>query len=178
MENISSSLNDLTNLTLDPQFATSITPEMSAAIQNLLDQTNLTSALSALNTLSGAPLHPYDRLKYDLYGPEYKDKKFKTVDDIPAPTNLTPEVMLQAVVEKTQSLQRTLLENIDRKPEQYTNTILNTVSGDKIIPNIDMHKKHIEFVELIRQIPVGAELTNEQILDYSKKIISEFINTY
>lgn len=175
MDDILSSLNELS---LNPEFSASLTPEISAVIQNLFEQTNLTSTLSALNALSSLPLHPYDRLKYDIYGPEYKDIKFKTVDDIPTPVNFTPEVMLQAVVEKTQSLQKTLLENIDRGPELFTNTILNTVSGDKIIPNIDMHKKHIEFIELIRQIPVGTNLSNEQILNYSKKIISEFVNTY
>jgi hypothetical protein len=175
MDNIFSSLN---GLSFNPEFSASLTPEMSAAIQNILDQTNLTLTLSALNTLSSIPLHPYDRLKYDVYGPEYKDIKFKTIDEVPIPTNFTPEEMLQGVINKTQSIQRTLLENIDRSPEQFTNTILNTVSGDKITPNVDMHKKHIEFVELIRQIPVSAELTNQQILDYSKKIISEFVKTY
>ena len=146
--------------------------------RNVLDQLSNSTTLSALNSLSSIPLHPYDRLKYDLYGPEYKDVKFKTIDEIPSPSSFAPEEMLQAVTNKTQSIQRTLLENLNNEPNQFTNTVLNTVSGDKIIPNIDMHKKHIEFVELIRQIPVDVELTTEQILDYSKKIISSFVKTY
>lgn len=175
MDDIFSSLKELT---LNPEFSATLTPEMSTAIEKLLNQTSLGSTLSALNSLSSIPLHPYDRLKYDLYGPEYKDIKFKTIDEIPVPADFTPEVMFQEVTNKTQSLQQTLLENVDRKPELFTNTILNTVSGDRIIPNIEAHKKHIEFLELIRQIPVGENFTNEQLLDFSKKIIFEFINTY
>lgn len=171
MDDIFSSLNELS-------FLSNLTPELSTAIENLFEQTNLTTTLSALNTLSSIPLHPYDRLKYDLYGPEYKDIKFKTIDELPTVTGTAPEEMLLAVTEKAKTLQQKLLENLDRSPELFTNTILNTVSGDKIIPDIDMHKKHIEFVELIRQIPVDAKLSNEQILDYSKKIISEFIKNY
>lgn len=170
--------NNIISSLSSSSFNFTLTPEVSVAIQNILNEFSTSPALSALQALSGVPLHPYDRLKHDLYGPEYKDIKFKTIDDIPTPTNFVPEEMLQAVINKTQSIQKTLLENFDHRPEQFTNTVLNTVSGDTIIPNIDMHKKHIEFVELIKQIPIDTEFTDQQILDYSKKIISEFINTY
>lgn len=171
-------LNSLSSTLPDVLQLPTVTPELSAAIQNLLDQFSNSPALTALNALSSLPLHPYDRLKYDLYGPEYKNIKFKTIDDIPAPTNFAVEEMLQAVINKTQSIQKTLLENLDHKPELFTNTMLNTVSGDKIIPNIEKHKQHIEFVELIRQIPIDESLSIEQIQEYSKKIISEFVKRY
>ena len=171
------------NLNLDSSLSTilpllsTLTPEASASIQNLIDKIISNPLLSALNSLTAIPLHPYDQLKFDIYGPEYKDIKFKTIDEIPAPINFVPEQVVQTVTDSIQKINNNLLTSLERPIEQTTNTILNTVSGDQIISNINMQKKHIEFIELIKQIPVG-ELTNEQIDICSKKIILQFIETY
>lgn len=175
MDNIFSSLN---NFTFDPKALGTFSPGVSATLQNIFDKLSTSPLLSTLQNLSGAPLHPYDQLKLNIYGPEYKEKKFKTLDDIPAPENFEFEQAVLSVTGKIQEMQKTLLENADRPPHLFTNTVLNTVSGESIIPNIDKHKKHIEFIELIKQMPSVSELDNEQVLVCAKKIVSEFINTY
>jgi hypothetical protein len=175
MENIFSALN---NFTFDPKSLEAFSPEISATLQNIFDKLNTNPALSALNALSGVPLHPYDQLKYNIYGPEYKDIEFKTLEDVPEPESFKPEEVVLAVTGKIQNMQKTLLENADRPPHLFTNTVLNTISGENIIPDIDKYKKHIDFIELIKQMPSVSELNNEQIMSYAKKVVSEFVKSY
>jgi hypothetical protein len=174
MDNIFSSMG---NLSFDPSLLTTLTPEISSKLQNILDKFSTNPILSALSNLSGVPMHPYDQLKLEVYGPDFKNIKFKTLEDVPAPESFKPEEVVQAVTNKIQGMQRTLLENADRPPHLFTNTMLNSVSGEKIIPDTDKYKKHIEFVELLRNIQV-SKLPDEQVYDYAKKIIAEFVKTY
>ena len=146
------------------------------------DVAQLTATLQSINeqvnTLDEPPIHPYDRIKRDLYGEDYVNQKFATIDDLPTPDNFVPHEMLLAVKAKTEEMHRTLSHNITAAPHLLTNTLLNTVSGDTIVPNIDKHKAHIEFVELIRQLPFDGSLTNEQHYDIAKKLTTQFLKTY
>jgi hypothetical protein len=162
----------------DPKIIGTLSPEISATLQDIFDKFSTNPVLSALNSLSGAPIHPYDQLKLNIYGPEYNDIKFKTLDEIPVPENFEPEKVVLTVTSTIQSMQKKLLENADRPPHLFTNTILNEVSGEKIIPDINKHKNHIEFIELIKQMPSVSELDNNQITEYAKKIVSQFVKTY
>jgi hypothetical protein len=161
----------------DPSLLTTLTPEISSKLQNILDQFTTNPVLSTLSNLSGMPMHPYDKLKFEVYGPDFKDIKFKTLEEVPAPENFQPEEVIQTVTNKIQGMQRTLLENADRPPHLFTNTMLNAVSGEKITPDINRYKTHIEFVELLKNMKV-SELTDEQVYDYAKKIITQFVQTY
>lgn len=157
-------------------------PELSGAIQSVISETNLNTILSALNALSGialssTPTHPYDSLKMNIYGPEYKDYVFKTLEDIPNPVDFVPEQALKQLLETNSKLNEKVLAGFDSSTGHFVNTALNTVSGDVVTPDIDAHKRHIEFIELIRQIPI-ENLSDEKVIEYSRKLISEYIRSY
>lgn len=158
--------------------------DYSAGFQDL--SASFAAALSVLEnlpsntfqqTLSNLPVLPYEQLKYSIYGEDYKDIEFKKLEDIPLPTE-QPHELFMGVLEKNKQITNTLTHNITCDPCQITNTLLNEVSGDCIIPNIDNYKKQIEFIELVKQLPIGDEITTEQYINNAKKIISEYIKNY
>ncbi|NBW58711.1 hypothetical protein EBR43_13240 [bacterium] len=54
---------------------TLIFQQLSAAIQERFPEFTTTDLLSTIQNLSSVPVHPYERLKYDMFG---KDYTFKT----------------------------------------------------------------------------------------------------
>jgi hypothetical protein len=132
------------------------------------------SALNAFVELSSAPIHPYEQLKANLFEEGYQ---LKTINDLPVPTDFHAEQAFLSVMKSTERIKNTLMHNVTCEPHLMTNTMLNSISGDTIMPDTDRYRSHIEFVEMIRNIPVH-ELSTNELLDYSKRIITEFTKRY
>jgi hypothetical protein len=152
--------------------------ELSAAIAIAMDSIQNSPVLSAINALSGIPLHPYERLKYDLFGADYKDIKFKTIDDIEVPESVELIEYLPQVTKTSDTIHKKLLHNATCEPEHITSTAFFTLSNDTIpIPDLDKHREHIEFVEMIKQIPVN-DINSKTAVLYAKKIASEYLRIH
>lgn len=149
-------------------FETSV-PELTSLVQNALNQLSNSPLLTALESLSGIPVHPYDRLKYSLYGDDFK---FKTLDDIPAPVNFVPLDNLQAVIEKSKQINEALLPLLNNSQGDDT-TLFDQLTGSALLDN-EKQKNHIEFVEMIRQMP--TDISDDKLTDYAKKILEQYLN--
>lgn len=177
---------DMTNVvSLLGENVPGVTDTMMSNLTSSLSNTlsSISGSLSSLNTFMAeasafAYMHPYDKLKYDVYGSDFTEVKFKTLDDIPVPENFVPHEALLSITQKNKDIHSTLSHNITCEPHMITNTMLHNITDGQIVPDIEKHKKHIEFIELIKQMPIGADMSNEQCLDNVKKIISQYLITY
>jgi hypothetical protein len=140
------------------------------------DLTSLTHTVTSLEqemtaSLSAIPLHPYERLKYDYFGTDYEFKKFEDLeesDDIPLKN------CLEYIKDKNKELMSTTFHNLTCCEEERINTAFTQMSCDCIVPDYDKQKNYIEFVEMVRNIPIDS-VTDTNYLSVAKKILSEYI---
>ena len=139
--------------------------QLSGFLQNKLQNTNFLSLLSAYSELSAIPFHPYEKIKYDLFG---KDYKFQTINDIEQPKDFclaTHTSRLTAISERTK--QQTIntvasLSNIDSR------TLENTMYVDP-----EILKRNIEFVEVVKTIDINDIQTKP--IELMQKLTSFYI---
>jgi hypothetical protein len=162
---------------LQPLVSHTIVQQLTSLMQSALSSIQNLPSLTALQSLSAMPKHPYERLKLKLYGPEYKDLVFKTIDSITVPQDFSFPQAFTTMIDVSKKVQTALSHNLSCDPCMRCDTLLNTISGDQIIPNVEKQKQQIEFIEMVKTMdPVNA--TPEQLLEYSKKVVSEFIKMY
>lgn len=167
----------LDNSSLEPFISPTITCQLTSLMHNALTSIQCLPSLTALMALSAMPKHPYERVKYKLYGPNYKDVVFKTIDEISLPTNLQPQEMLGAVMNVGKKIQTALAHNLSCEPHLRCDTLLNTVSCDQIIPNVEKQKQQIEFIEIVKSMQLESA-SEEQLRNYALKIVGQFIKMY
>lgn len=139
------------------------------------DFSSLTHAITSLeqevtSSLSAIPLHPYERLKYDYFGPDYN---FKTIDDLEEPTDIPHEKCLDILKQKYKDIISTSYHNLTCCEEEKIRTVFTICSGDKILPDHDTQKKYIEFLEIARNIPIDS-VTNDNYQQIAKKLIGAY----
>jgi len=147
----------------------------------LLDKLNITSAelLSALNQLSGVPIHPYERLKYDYFG---KDHVFPTIDDIEVPEAFCLQTCIGSLTGISQKHQDVLAEhspyiNDFEQHEHLGNafaSLSTTVNGDPIfVVDNEKVKKYIEFHEIARSIPIDS-VNSSNYVEIAQKLLTHY----
>lgn len=151
--------------------------ELTTSILNALTAFEALPTLTALRALSAVPKHPYDFLKYKLFGPDYKDYKFKTLDDIPMPENLTLTDAYAEHLKTNKVIQTTLMHNLTCDNHLRGDLLTAFISGDKIIPNTDKQKQQVEFIEMVKQMDL-TNITPDKASEYVLKITSEYFKMY
>lgn len=151
--------------------------ELQTTILNALTAFDTLPALTALRSLSAVPKHPYDFLKYKLFGKDYQKYKFKTIDDIPLPENYTLTDAHVEHLKTNKTLQTTLMHNLTCEPHLRGDLFTSFISGDKIVPNIEKQIQQVEFIEMVKQMDL-TNITPEQASDYVLKITSEYFKMY
>lgn len=147
--------------------------ELSSA---LISKLNVTASelLSALDGLSGAPVHPYERLKFDYFDTDYQ---FKTINDIEVPKDFcihTCIACLTSANERQQALDSEHYEHLDNfQNHADLGHAFATLSGDQFIVDGERTKKFIEFHEIVRTIPVES-ITRENSLEIAHKLLSHY----
>jgi hypothetical protein len=168
---------DFNNFNFEPFISQSTMQQLTASVQHALSSIENLPSLTALRALSAVPFHPYERLKYNMYGPDYKNIVFKTINEIPTPENFDfPQAYLQ-ITQLNKKIQDTLSHNLTCEPHLRCDTLLNTISGNEVILKVDKQREQIEFLEMIKSMEL-KEATHEQLQDYAKKIISEYMKMY
>jgi len=156
--------------------------ELSGALIEKLNVTTL-ELLSALNSLSGVPIHPYERLKYDYFGDV--NYKFKTIDDIEYPENFCINTCISSLTSITQKQQEqfnTKLQYLDQihdipNVEHAFTTLSSTDTKDYFIVDTEQTKNFIEFNEILRTIPIES-ITPENSLVLAHKILSHYTRIF
>ena len=140
--------------------------QLSGSLQHKLDNVNFQSLLSALGELSAVPVHPYERLKYDLFG---KDYEFQTINDLEQPTDFCPMTYMSK------------LTAISQRTKQQTLCTLSSLSGmdsktieNAVYVNPETLKRNIEFVEIVKTIDIKDIQTKP--IELMQKITSFYIN--
>jgi hypothetical protein len=146
--------------------------QLSGVVTDEFENIDTSELLSVIDTLSGRPIHPYEALKYDLFGPDYT---FKTIDDIPTPEHVclsSCNIALKTVTQIhtdniTAHLENFSLSAYHESPQDYTHLghAFTVLSGDKHIIDFDKTKKYVEFLEVVRSIdPYSVNESNSQEL--------------
>lgn len=143
--------------------------QLSGALQQKLSHFQFTAAdlLSAVRELSAIPIHPYERLKYNLFGKEYT---FPSINDLKTPENFCPNsylCQLTAISEKTNQMGLCALSSMQQ------NLSASLFEFPTIIePNF--LKKNLEFVEIVKSISV-ADIQARPV-EIMQKLTSYYIN--
>ena len=163
-----------------------------AADRNKAVQT-INSLLSTINNLkkdvlekNEGPICPYERTKLEFLGPDFVAP---SIHDLEIPKNFSTEVALKATKSISVGYNDLLLSRLSQmsaeaadvsypgiKTEILGNafTILSTTSnGEEYI--VDKHKAalHIEFAELVRNIPVSYIIENPMLV--AQKLITRYM---
>ncbi len=122
-----------------------------------------TQLLSALETLSDMPIHPYEQAKYRYFG---KDYKFPTINDIEVPENFCLETSTKQLSAKNLELMQTITSQ--------TSVLDINPRNEAPIINEDLIKKNILNTEFIKSIPLTDINTNP--VEVANKIITFYLN--
>jgi hypothetical protein len=140
------------------------------------DLTSFTHTITSLEqemtaSLSAVPVHPYERLKYSYFGPNHE---FKKIEDLQEPDEIPLDNCLEYIKSKNKELMSTSFHNLTCCVEERVDTAFTQMSCDCVVPDYDKQKNYIEFVEMVRNIPLDS-ITDFNYLPIAKKIISEYI---
>lgn len=144
---------------------TTVLMQLSSTLQEKLSLLTNSDLLSAIRQLSALPVHPYERVKHDLFG---KDYNFKTINDLDQPKDFCPNTylcQLTGISQKTEQMSLCALSGIqDIKPNLLETSV-------NIEPNF--LKKNIEFVEIVKTIDLKDIQTKP--LELVQKLTSFYI---
>lgn len=120
-----------------------------ANAEQTLQQT-LTELDTLLKALEPNGLTPYENLKIQLFGTDYK---FSTLDELPVPTQQQIAGVNIAVDEHIRNINNDIITTLNEKPNATSADLdfigFRVKQGDKIMLNVDKLKCYIELIELI-----------------------------
>ena len=150
---------------------------LSGALIDKLGITN-TMFLSAVDSLSSVPLHPYDRLVHEHFGP---NPEFLTIDDISLPLNFcihTTIGKLTSINARQKELHDTHYAEMENLHDHvHIGNTFATLSGDTFVVDNDQVKKYIEFHEIVKSIPVDRINSFEAPL-IAQKLLHHYTNIF
>lgn len=169
VKSLSASLQSAVTAFNDPSFLSTQQQLLSnlAATQAF----TLSSIDEVVNALSSIPLHPYQKLLHDYFGPDYT---FKTIDEVPEPEVIPAEECVNYIQSKTRHLHTTSLHNLTCEPHLQIRSAFGYLSGDTVVYDIEKQKNYLEFFEMVRRIDPST-LTTDNVQSISKKIIGEYL---
>jgi len=137
---------------------------------------SLTHAVTSLEEsvhamLSGIPVHPYERIKYDYFGPDYQ---FKTLEDLEDPREIDHQKCVEILRGSTNHLYSTTFHNLTCCEEHKCQTAFTKMSGDLIVEDHEKQKNYIEFMEMARSIPIDS-ITDDNCLEIARKLLGHYI---
>lgn len=150
-------------------------------IQKLV-QTARATKQEFLKGIEDKPLHPYERMLQDYLGKNFKPKPIQEMA-------IEPDLDIIKVLAKITELSRNLHEKAMLQVRKMTEQALDTsfpgitsealgsafavLSGDEFVIDHEMTRRHLEFVENIRNIPVDYVV--EYPYEAAKRVLSEFL---
>ena len=150
-------------------------------IQKLVEAARATKQ-EFLKELEDKPIHPYERMLQEYLGKNFKSKPIQEMV-------IEPDLDLIKVLAKITELSRNLHEKAMLQVRKMTEQALDTsfpgitsealgsafavLSGDEFVIDHEMTRRHLEFVENIRNIPVDYVI--ERPYEAAKRILSEFL---
>lgn len=144
--------------------------QLSATLQQRFDNNTLTDILSSLQSLSSVPIHPYERLKYDLFG---KDYIFKTINDIDTPTDFNTETYTQQLTSITQQTHEMSLSSLSA----YSAAVqTGTLTAEIPLLPPETIRHNLEFVEIVKSL--SLEDVQTRPMEIAQKLTSFYIKNF
>lgn len=138
---------------------------LSASLLQKLENVTEAELLSAFNTLSAIPAHPYDQIKYKYFGPEYK---FSTFEDLPEPVNFNPNTTFSELTSIGDMFETTLTQSLTSLPITTNNEI---IEWDE-----NLVKKNIIFTEVVNSVKVHQIIANP--VGVSQKLLAYYTQLF
>jgi hypothetical protein len=126
--------------------------------------------------IDNVPIHPYERWRYQYIDPS---KPVRTIFDLKFTPTFNPSTATQqisALNEKYYDLSVLQLRSLTATDVEATLNIFANLSGNKFVVDEARMKRHIEFHELVRTIPL-TEIENRPF-ETACKLVNEFIEVY
>jgi hypothetical protein len=157
--------------TLSSSLSVLQTPEFSNLKENLHSFTHTITSLEHEVTaaISAIPAHPYERLKYQYFGPDYE---FKTIDDVEEPVSIDSMECVEFLKKENEDLTCTLVECATS--QNFFDTAFTFLSGDVKVPNYKRQKDCIEFLEIAKSIPID-KINDENCFSIARKLIGLYL---
>jgi hypothetical protein len=132
----------------------------------------------SVQSLSAAPIHPYDRLIHEHFGP---DHKFPTIDDLPMPFDFsihTTISKLTSINAKQKDVHDThYAEMFNLYDHTHIGNAFASLSGNTFAVNTDQVKKYIEFHEVVRSIP-AERINSIEAPIIAQKLLHHYTNIF
>lgn len=139
---------------------------------------------SFIKDLKDKPIHPYEQMIQDYLGKNFKPK---LIEEMVVEPDLDLFQVLADLTQLSKDLQEKAMKQVQKIAEQALDTSFPGITsealasafavldGNEFVIDHDMTKRHLEFVENIRAIPV--EYVVEHPYEAAKRILSEFKRT-
>lgn len=114
-----------------------------------LTQTNLFSQISAL---SGMPMDPWERIKWQYLG---KDFKYPTIEEIPSPINFDTQHCVCCLSSIAADMTNSTIQKVSSFTNSTTGILLEPLTGIDLNLNEKYIKSSIIITELVRSIPMS-----------------------
>lgn len=153
--------------------------QLSSFLEGKLHNLTFAQILSAIQSLSGVPVHPYEQAKYKYFG---KDYHFPTIQDIPIPIDFHYQTITQSlsnIVDHTYMSGMSALSAAEIKMKEAFEQGLPPKKSDlENIAVLDEHiiKKNIEFSEIVKSISLSDIETRP--IEVAQKLLSHYTKMF
>lgn len=177
------------NLPFDIDFeqASSFFKQLSGSLLEKFAQSSptfaqLLSTAATMQSLSGSPLPPYEQMKKDLFGEDYK---FKTINDISAPEDFNLKTLTESLHKISKQFQQAALSSTSYVAEQLESPSIEGLGNleglsysvpENSFIDLNLARKNIEFSEIVRSLTVDQ--LKEQPVEIAKRLVAQFVEMY
>lgn len=167
------------------------TPEVTSALFQKLLADGIFEQLSTLQVLMSSfdklPSHPWDRLKYELYGEEWEKYTPIALSSIKVPENYDVQECATKLINVSKECSNHIIDNvlsgqnasqIDFSAIHKTHfTTLSTIADNtqQRVYSTDKHCKYVDFIEMVMNIQHDGVTDYE---DAAKKVIHQFTDIF
>lgn len=126
--------------------------------------------------LSGIPIHPYERLKYDYLGNNFACISIDSVEVLPNFCPIAAVSDISAISVKYNETVDCQMRALTSNTTENECNVFAELSGDQFIIKHEKIANHLSFIEMVKNIPIQAIDANPELI--AQKLISHYINTY
>jgi hypothetical protein len=145
------------------------------AVQSLLSASEA-FRMQFFDSLTSVPLHPYERLKYDCFGKEFKPLTLNEVEVSEGFSCVAAVQEISAISDKFHDITDVQVRALtcDDLPNECNAFAI--LSGNQFVIEKDKLSKHVNFLEFVKNIPISVIEANPIMV--AQKITHQYIKAY
>lgn len=126
--------------------------------------------------LSSIPVHPFERLKKEYLG---NDCSYLSLSDVEVPENFclsSISMSISSIADKYSNLFDLQVQALTSEKIDNLYNAFAVPSGDDFVIDNEKVAKHLQYVQMINNIPV--HLIDENPMLVAQKLLTQYVNTY